>query len=211
MLLLPLPAPFPAEPPGAERLSASRRAPRPAASLVRQFSPPCAAATQSCPALPDELVHESLDAQTGELTQVFFSTTRAVDVAQLERLSAAVGWPARPRAKVAAALRHSYMVATLTSPTAGGDRLVGVARATSDHVFNATLWDVLVAPELQGRGLGRLLVDKFTAALLSRGLANVSLFADAQAVGFYRGSGFVTEPGGIRCMFYLPAGGRPLV
>jgi hypothetical protein len=30
---------------------------------------------------------------------------------------------------------------------------VGVARATSDHAFNATIWDVVVATEFQGQGL----------------------------------------------------------
>ena len=29
------------------------------------------------------------------------------------------------------------------------DKLIGLARATSDHVFNATIWDVLVDPAYQ--------------------------------------------------------------
>jgi len=40
--------------------------------------------------------------------------------------------------------------------TEGGDgekqqekKLIGMARATSDHAFNATIWDVLVDPEYQ--------------------------------------------------------------
>lgn len=28
-------------------------------------------------------------------------------------------------------------------------KLIGMARATSDHAFNATIWDVLVDPEYQ--------------------------------------------------------------
>ena len=31
------------------------------------------------------------------------------------------------------------------------ERLIGLARCTSDHVFNATIWDVLVDPEFQAR------------------------------------------------------------
>jgi hypothetical protein len=121
-----------------------------------------------------------------------------------------VGWPRRPPSKVAAALRNSYMVASLhlyrQPPSAGnplfcntfclflwekfavipapldtstlwqvlalcvwwitwtrcvqwgtdGDipalekrELIGMARATSDHAFNATIWDVLVDPLYQ--------------------------------------------------------------
>ena len=69
-----------------------------------------------------------------------------------------VGWPERPAAKVEAALRNSFLVATLmlriSGPGQGGpdqadERLVGLARATSDHAFNATIWDVLIDPEYQ--------------------------------------------------------------
>lgn len=35
--------------------------------------------------------------------------------------------------------------------TEGNDRrqLIGMARATSDHAFNATIWDVLIDPSYQ--------------------------------------------------------------
>ena len=41
--------------------------------------------------------------------------------------------------------------------------LIGMARATSDHAFNATIWDVLVDPEYQGQGLGRALVEQMVS------------------------------------------------
>jgi hypothetical protein len=76
-----------------------------------------------------------------------------------------VGWPARPASKVAVALQNSYLVASLhlriTGAAAEGaqpgqqqqqqQQLIGLARATSDHAFNATIWDVLVDPEYQGQ------------------------------------------------------------
>lgn len=43
----------------------------------------------------------------------------------------------------------------VTEPVEGAGepskRLIGLARATSDHVFNATVWDVLVDPEFQNQ------------------------------------------------------------
>lgn len=46
-------------------------------------------------------------------------------------------------------------VCTLELVTEGSQgetkKLIGLARATSDHVFNATVWDVLVDPEFQGQ------------------------------------------------------------
>ncbi|PNW70929.1 hypothetical protein CHLRE_17g739426v5 [Chlamydomonas reinhardtii] len=34
-------------------------------------------------------------------------------------------------------------------PLLVSEQLIGLARATSDHAFNATIWDVLVDPEYQ--------------------------------------------------------------
>ncbi|WP_017659734.1 GNAT family N-acetyltransferase [Baaleninema simplex] len=39
------------------------------------------------------------------------------------------------------------------------DRLTGFARATSDGIYRATIWDVVVHPEYQGLGIGRKLVE----------------------------------------------------
>lgn len=40
-----------------------------------------------------------------------------------------------------------------------GDRLIGFARATSDGIYRATIWDVVVHPDYRGAGLGRKLVQ----------------------------------------------------
>lgn len=39
------------------------------------------------------------------------------------------------------------------------DRLIGFARATSDGIYRATIWDVVIHPDYQGAGLGRKLVE----------------------------------------------------
>tara|TARA_B100000700_G_scaffold300544_1_gene368818 strand:+ start:1153 stop:1617 length:465 start_codon:yes stop_codon:yes gene_type:complete len=38
-------------------------------------------------------------------------------------------------------------------------KLIGFGRATSDKIFRAVLWDVVVSNDQQGSGLGRLLVE----------------------------------------------------
>ncbi|GFY82505.1 nuclear shuttle interacting [Actinidia rufa] len=83
-------------------------------------------------------------------------------------------------------------------------KLIGMARATSDHAFNATIWDVLVDPSYQGQGLGKALVEKLIRALLQRDIGNISLFADSQVVEFYRNLGFEPDPEGIKGMFWSP-------
>ena len=39
------------------------------------------------------------------------------------------------------------------------DRIIGFARATSDGIYRAGIWDVVVHPEYRGRGLGGKLVE----------------------------------------------------
>ncbi|NEP22072.1 GNAT family N-acetyltransferase [Moorena sp. SIO3I6] len=38
-------------------------------------------------------------------------------------------------------------------------KLIGLARATSDGIYRATIWDVVIHPDYRGAGLGRKLVE----------------------------------------------------
>lgn len=161
--------------------------------------------------LPEELVLVEKTQPDGSIEQIIFSSGGDVDVYDLEALSDKVGWPRRPLSKIAAALKNSYMVAALHSVRKSpgkeendSKKLIGMARATSDHAFNATIWDVLVDPDYQGQGLGKALVEKLIRALLQRDIGNITLFADSQVVEFYRNLGFQPDPEGIKGMFWYP-------
>lgn len=56
---------------------------------------------------------------------------------------------------LAKAISHSCPVVTAWH----GERLIGFARATSDGVYRATIWDVVIHDDYQGAGLGRKLVQ----------------------------------------------------
>ncbi|MEM6252090.1 MAG: GNAT family N-acetyltransferase [Cyanobacteria bacterium P01_D01_bin.156] len=56
---------------------------------------------------------------------------------------------------LAKAISHSCPVVTAWQ----GDTLIGFARATSDGVYRATIWDVVIHDNYQGAGLGRKLVE----------------------------------------------------
>jgi ribosomal protein S18 acetylase RimI-like enzyme len=147
--------------------------------------------------------------EDGSEMQIIYRNGGDVRASCVEQLCDKVGWPRRPVAKMEAALLNSYMVSTLTlrranGSSAGEDVLIGLARATSDHAFNATIWDVLVDPAYQGQGLGKALVEQMVRSLLRRNIDNITLFADAQVVDFYKGLGFEADPDGIKGMFWYP-------
>ena len=70
-----------------------------------------------------------------------------------------------------------------------GSRLVGFGRATSDGVFRAVLWDVVVAGEHQGRGLGRRIVEALLQEPVLQGVERTYLMTTNSA-GFYEQLGF---------------------
>ena len=75
-----------------------------------------------------------------------------------------------------------------------GDRLVGIGRATSDGVFRAVLWDVVVAEEHQGQGLGRQIVQALLASPPVAASERVYLMT-TNSSGFYERLGFSGEHG----------------
>ncbi len=80
-----------------------------------------------------------------------------VDFGQLQELfNLAAFWASdRDLADLKIAVANSDPVITMWDC----DRLVGFARATSDGIYRATIWDVVVHPNYQGEGLGRKLVQ----------------------------------------------------
>ena len=70
-----------------------------------------------------------------------------------------------------------------------GKRLVGFGRATSDGIYRAVLWDVVVAGDLQGHGLGRQVIE---ALLIAPGIRNVErvYLMTTNSRGFYEQMGF---------------------
>jgi ribosomal protein S18 acetylase RimI-like enzyme len=80
-----------------------------------------------------------------------------IDVEQLQELFQVAAFWARDRRPedLVIALENSHPVISAWD----GDRLIGFARATSDGMYRATIWDVVVHPDYQGAGLGRKLVQ----------------------------------------------------
>jgi ribosomal protein S18 acetylase RimI-like enzyme len=83
--------------------------------------------------------------------------SREIDLYQLQDLFRAAAFWAQDRNpedwKIA--LANSKPIVTVWDR----ERLIGFARATSDGIYRATIWDVVIHPDYQGAGLGRKLVE----------------------------------------------------
>ncbi len=93
-----------------------------------------------------------------------FRYAKSLDSDQLGQLCAlfrkAAFWAKdRSNEDMERAIAHSHPVVIAWDAA----RLVGFARATSDGVFRATIWDVMIDPDYQGAGLGRRLVETLIA------------------------------------------------
>ena len=87
-----------------------------------------------------------------------FSPQQIDQLCELFRLAAFWARERRP-SEMAKAIANSNPIVTAWD----GEQLIGFARATSDGVFRATIWDVVIHPDYQGAGLGRRLVETLIA------------------------------------------------
>ena len=136
--------------------------------------------------------------------RIFFTTEREIDLYELEELCDSVGWARRPLRKVKKAIQHSFLVTSMWEQRGVKRRMIGFARATSDHAFNATIWDVVVHPDYQSKGLGKALMKFTIKKLRNEDISNITLFADPHVVNFYKNLGFMPDPEGIKGMFWYP-------
>jgi len=128
---------------------------------------------------------------------LIMSHEKTIPPEDVQEICASVGWSRREPMLIARALANSLAVVSAWD----GPLMVGFARATGDKVFNATIWDVVVRPPYQRRGIGLLVMRELLTELDSYEIPLVTLYADPGTDGFYKRFGFLTDPSGVRGMF----------
>ncbi len=113
----------------------------------------------------------------------FQFTCQGIDWGELIQLFKAANLGGREGEKIRRAFENSTVVCFATR----GARLMGAARALSDGEYHATVHDVVVAPDLQRRGIGYELMSALLARLP---VWRILLVADGDASRFYRRLGF---------------------
>ncbi len=86
-------------------------------------------------------------------------------------------------------LRKMLAGSTVVISLWSGKRIIGFGRATSDGTCRAVLWDVVVAGDLQGCGLGRQVLEALLACNAISNAKRVYLMTTNSAE-FYRQLGF---------------------
>jgi ribosomal protein S18 acetylase RimI-like enzyme len=114
-----------------------------------------------------------------------------IDYAQLQELFRLGAFWAKDRKieDLEVAIANSEPVITVWD----GQRLIGLARATSDGVYRATIWDVVIHPDYQGAGLGRKLVETVLSHPRMSRVERVYLMTTHQQ-HFYERIGFECNP-----------------
>ncbi len=140
----------------------------------------------------------------GKKIAIILNRDKDIDLYELEKLCDTVGWVRRPLKKVKTAIRNSFLIIYLSYYKNKQKKLIAFARATSDNTFNATIWDVVVHPEFQRKGLGKILINEIIKELRYSDINTITLFADPQVLAFYKSLGFISDPDGIKGMFWYP-------
>lgn len=140
-----------------------------------------------------------------KILDIYLSKNKNINLRDLEKLCDSVGWIRRPLKKVKTAIENSFLTMYLFHHEQNNrKRLIAFTRVTSDNAFNATIWDVVVHPDFQGKGLGKTLMQQVIQQLRYHDISTITLFADPQVVNFYKTLGFITDPDGVKGMFWYP-------
>ena len=88
------------------------------------------------------------------------------------------------------------------------DKIVAMARVIGDMVLCCYIKDVVVLPEYQGKGIGRMLIDELLMFINEHGVPDTQVFVELCAmpdkIPFYEMFGFsANEAQRLRIMYYV--------
>lgn len=114
--------------------------------------------------------------------------TKNLPVEQLHYLFTAVGWsngPANP--DMLRNFNIPFINSTLVISAWQNNRLIGAVRVLSDTMFRSVIYDLLVDPEFQNKGIGKELVRRCIAHYPD---SNWLVQTEKHIAGFYEKIGF---------------------
>jgi GNAT superfamily N-acetyltransferase len=70
------------------------------------------------------------------------------------------------------------------------DKLVGFGRVVTDYVLHAMIFDMIVQPDYQGKGIGTMIIKTLVKKCKDHGIRDIQLFCAVGKKGFYEKHGF---------------------
>jgi ribosomal protein S18 acetylase RimI-like enzyme len=121
--------------------------------------------------------------------QITDESPSAEEFIELRRL---IGWGETDLIMVKSSLANSLFHVVVRTQ----GRLVGMARVVGDGVMYFYIQDVVVAPEYQNQGIGKLLMDRIEVYLSKAAAkgASIGLLAAKGKEGFYARYGYMHRP-----------------
>lgn len=128
--------------------------------------------------------------------EVNYSITDSITPEEYMKLREAVGWGLFPLEEAEAGLSNSYIWCLRDNEASG--QPIGIGRVIWDHGYVMYIADIIVIPEYQGNGLGRVIMEHvmdFIHEQLKPGYKfMVSLCSAKGKEEFYKKFGFVVRP-----------------
>lgn len=118
--------------------------------------------------------------------EIRLSEDRDIDRDQILNLYKANKWSSAEKPdELLNALKNSHSLFTAWDR----DKLIGLANSISDGFLVVYYSHLLVHPKYQGKGIGKMIMDKFQEKY--SGFHQQVLIADGRAIDFYKKCGFV--------------------
>jgi len=131
------------------------------------------------------------------ITSIEIKHEKKLEPEQIQRIYMSVGWQYRKISDIKSALAGSFLVTSAWKD----ETMIGFARAAGDGVFSVTIWDVVVRPEFQKRGIGKLLINSMLTKLNDCGIPLITLYSELDKINFYSKLGFETYSKNIISMY----------
>lgn len=75
-----------------------------------------------------------------------------------------------------------------------GKKLIGFGRIICDGVVHALILDMIILPKYQGKGIGKIILDRLVKKCLDNKIRDIQLFCAKDKKEFYEKYGFLSRP-----------------
>ena len=125
-----------------------------------------------------------------------YEITNTITPEEYLDMRTSVGWSVFPLEQAAGGLEHTAHICCIRNKEKGQPLALG--RMLWDHGYTAYVSDIIVRPDFQGQGFGRLVMNDLMAYIKSVMKPGyrimVSLKAAKNKEGFYKKFGFIERP-----------------